>query len=85
MPRALRLAMTASIWAPPYAPTNTSNVPLAAAGGTQTAFPLRTPALPAAFSAAARSDVAITRPAPPRSGNPASETAGIALGPAGPW
>ena len=36
----------------PYAPTKASSVPLAAAGATQSALPLRTPALPTAFSAA---------------------------------
>lgn len=56
--------------------TKASSTPLAAAGGTQTASALRTPALPTAFSAVTRSDAAITSAAPPRSGRPSSETPG---------
>jgi hypothetical protein len=59
-----------------YALMKANSVPLAAAGATQTALPLPTAELPTALFAAARSDVASTRPAPPRSGSPASETSG---------
>jgi hypothetical protein len=56
--------------------TNASITPLAAAGGTTIADPLRIPTAPTALSAAARSPALSTKAAPPRSGRPASETPG---------
>src|SRR6476620_3892397 len=68
-----REACVAAWWR--YSPTKASSVPLPEAGGTQIAPALRMPVAPNAFSAAARS-AAITSPAPPRSGRPASDTLG---------
>lgn len=61
---------------PDQAATKASKVPVAEAGATQTLDPLLIPAAPSAVAVAARSCDANTRPAPPCSGRPASETLG---------